>query len=150
MSSSFLLLQAAGIAPGTTVTSAGKTPRPSASSAPTPSARLTRRGRCARGPPQVSCAVRSTTSWTAPTTRIRVSTQSQMPRAPPLPPSSAVLKAPGRRKELRPKRRAPRGKRRRPEVTLEPSESQKTKPGFPLTNKYKPHVLSLRSQEQRH
>lgn len=133
MSSPFLLLQAAGTAPGTTVTSAGKTRRPSASSAPTPSARPTRRGRCARGPPQVSCAARSTTSWTAPTTRIPVSTLSRMPRAPPLPPSPAVLlKAPGRRKALRPKPRAPRGKQRRPDLRPLPEPEEPTRP----------HVLS--------
>lgn len=65
-------LQDAGIAPGTTVTSAGKTQRLSASSARTPSARLTRRGRCAPGPRRDSCAARSTTSWRERTTRFRV------------------------------------------------------------------------------
>lgn len=121
-------LQAAGTAPGTTVTSAGKTQRPSASSAPTPSARLTRRGRCVPGLPQDSCAVRSTTSWTPRTTRIRMSTLRQTRRAPSLLPSPAILlKAPGRQKAPRPKQRALRGKQQRPEVTFDPSESQKTK-----------------------
>lgn len=97
-----MVLQDAGTAPGTTATSAGKTRRPSVSSAPTPSASLTRRGRCAPLLSRDSCAVRSTTSWRSPPAKVRMRDLKGTLRARPAP--SAVLKAP------RPKPRAPRGK----------------------------------------
>lgn len=150
-------LQDAGTAPGTIVTSAGKTRRPSASSAPTPSARLTRRGRCVPGPPQDSCAVWSTTSLKDRTARIKASAPRRIQRPPLLPSPPAVLKAPGRQREPRPKRRAPRGKQLRPEVTFDLSESRKTKLDsdtcFPAVHEQKKNPSYCRknkSQEPRH
>uniref|UniRef100_A0A3B3SY15 Nuclear receptor binding SET domain protein 2 n=1 Tax=Paramormyrops kingsleyae TaxID=1676925 RepID=A0A3B3SY15_9TELE len=65
---------------GITVTSVGRTLRPSASYAPIPSARTTRRGRYACGRLQDSGAARSTTSWSCDLrqTAERLSLLSQM------------------------------------------------------------------------
>lgn len=106
---SLVVLQAAGTAPGITVTSAGRTPWLSANCVQTPSARLTRRGCCVPGPPRDSCAARSTMSLRGRTTRPRPSALRRTP--PPL-----VPKAPGK---PRPKTRAPRGKRPRPDGTFQ-------------------------------
>lgn len=137
--------QAAGTAPGTTATSVGKTRRPFVSFAPTPSARLTRRGRYVPGHPQDSCAVRSTMSWRVLTTRPGISAQRQMWPMPLQVVSLVVRKAPRKRRQARPKQKAPRGKQQRPESSF--SESQKTKPpsNLPIYDE----MLS-RSQEPRH
>ena len=127
-------LQAAGTAPGTTVTSVGKTRRPSVSCAPTPSARPTRRGRCAPGPPRGSCAAPSTTSWRGPTLRPRISAQRQTRPTPLQPSPSAARKAPGKPRRRRTRRKAPRGKQPRPEApTLKLKTKHTQKPSHQST-----------------
>lgn len=128
-------LQDVGTVPGTTVMSAGKTLRPSANSAPTPSARPTRRGRCTRGPPQDSCAARSTRSWTPLPTRNRKRALRQA-----LPPAQHALpNAPRRATEPRAKPRAPRGRQPRPEAPLtsqrarRPNTDPSSPPSSPTT-----------------
>lgn len=123
------------------MTSVGKTLKPSANSAPTLSARLTRRGRCVPGPPQDSCVVWSTKSWREATATPRISTRRR--KRPP--PSVVPLKAPRRRREQRAKQRAPREKPQTPEVTFHRAKNTKPDSG-PLL----PHPHIVFSQEPRH